>query len=180
MPEYEVPSREDVQTSGDWKEPLPGQEDYLARIAEITPTTRPNFSGVATDFLTVRFEIDSFADGAPLEDLKGLPVEPPRWIWKDVDPKKLGFMTNGTPSISRQFFAAANGINDPEAHIPPFNTDDFLERKVVLSLSVYTSVKDGKQRNKVTAIKTIGRRGRSTTAPAVDPEYAAAVQDLTF
>lgn len=180
MPEYEVPSKEDSASGGEFKEPLPGQEDYLARIAEIKEVTRPNFNGVATDFLTVRFEIDTFADGVPLEDIKGVVVEPGRYAWKDVDPKKLGFMTNGTPSISRQFFAAANGISDVEAHIPPFKTEDFINRQVILSLSVYTSPKDGKQRNKITAVKALGRRGRAaaTAAPAIDPAFAAAAADL--
>lgn len=188
MPSYSVPGADDL-TGPVERLPLPGQEDYIAEILTIEETSKPNFDGVVQDFLTVKFDIQSFADGAPLEDIDGNKVDS-RWIWKDLDPTRMGFKQDGTASISRQFFLAANGISDLNAKIPAGDTDDLISRKVILSLIVYNKKMSGAQANRITAIKPISRRrgqaaqadaapvARAKAAPAVSDEYAAAVAGL--
>ena len=100
----------------------------------------------------------------------------------------MGFKQDGTASIARQFFLAANGIADLNAKVPSGDTEELVGREVRLSLIVYLGKNDGKQKNRVVAIKPLGgRRGGGSaeisqsptnTAPAIDPAYAAAVASL--
>lgn len=157
-------------------------EDYRARILTIEEVTKPNYDGKIQDFLTVKFSIESFKDGGALEDTAGAPVDPGRWIWKDIDVKRMGFKQDGTASISRQFFLAANGIADLNERIPDGDTADLIDREVILSLIVYNKKTTGALANRINAIKPITkRRGQATakaTVPVVSDEYAAAVTRL--
>lgn len=180
MPSYEVPAQSEMVNVD--RKPLPGGEDYKATILECAESTGPNFDGEIVDQLKVKFGITAFADGAPLEDVTGEKLEGERWAWKDFEPKRLGFQQNGTPSLARQFFAAAIGLANITDRFPPFDTDDFKGREVILSLIVKNG-QNGQPKNNITAIKPLGRRrgGAATGAKAqaaVSPEYAAAVADL--
>jgi hypothetical protein len=100
----------------------------------------------------------------------------------------MGFKQDGTASIARQFFLAANGISDLNSKIPSGDTEELVGREVRLSLIVYLGKNDGKQKNRVVTIKPLaGRRSvgsaeisqpATNTAPSVDPAYAAAVASL--
>jgi hypothetical protein len=178
-----VPAADELQGSSD-RLPLYGGEDYIAEILSIEEVTKPNFDGKMQDFLNVKFNIESFRDGSALTDMKDNPVENGRWIWKDIDVTRMGFKQDGTASIARQFFLAANGIADLNERIPEGDTDDLLHRKVVLSLIVYNKKTTGALANRITAIKPVSRRGRGQAQPAqpapdvVSDEYAAAVAAL--
>lgn len=185
MPQYTVPGADEMTGPVD-RYPLPGNEDYRAKILDITENQKPDFNGKIQDVFTVKFDIQSFKDGGALEDINGEPVDS-RWIWKDVDPKRLGFKQDGTASIARQFFLSANGIDDLNEKIPSGDTDDLIDREVILSLIVYTGKQDGKRKNRLVAIKpVVTRRTRVRSAdmapaPAVtesSDEYAAAVAAL--
>jgi hypothetical protein len=103
----------------------------------------------------------------------------------------MGFKKDGTASIARQFFLAANGISDLQSRVPNSNTDDLIGKEVNVSLIVYVG-KDGKQRNRIVTIKALGSRRRPVvSSPAtqepvrvetqqVDPnsEYMQKVNDL--
>jgi hypothetical protein len=159
MPEYTVPSPEELG-GGELadRKPLPGNEDYRARIIEIKEAVKPNFEGKPINVFTIKFDILSYADNEPLTDIDGTPVES-RWSWKDVDPTRMGFKKDGTASIARQFFLAANGISDLQSRVPNSNTDDLIGKEVNVSLIVYVG-KDGKQRNRIVTIKALGSRRR--------------------
>ena len=188
MANYSVPGSDEFSGTEDRKA-LPGNEDYLGKVIEIKQQAKPNFEGKIIDVFTIKFDITAFADGAPLEDIDGNKVDS-RWIWKDVDPTRMGFKQDGTASIARQFFLAANGISDLNSKIPSGDTEDLIGKDVRLSLIVYLGKNDGKQKNRVIAIKPVGgRRGAAVvgSAPieqssrpsaAVDPAYAAAVASL--
>jgi hypothetical protein len=186
MANYSVPGADEFSGVEDRKA-LPGNEDYRAKILEVKQQAKPNFEGKIIDVFTIKFDILSFADGAPIEDIDGNKVES-RWIWKDVDPSRMGFKQDGTASIARQFFLAANGISDLNSKIPSGDTEDLVGREVRLSLIVYLGKNDGKQKNRVVTIKPLGGRRSSATAeisqsptntaPSVDPAYAAAVASL--
>jgi hypothetical protein len=187
MANYSVPGSDEFSGVEDRKA-LPGNEDYRGKVIEIKQQAKPNFEGKIIDVFTIKFDIVSFADGAPLEDIDGNKVES-RWVWKDVDPTRMGFKQDGTASIARQFFLAANGIADLNAKVPSGDTEDLIGREVRLSLIVYLGKNDGKQKNRVIAIKPLtGRRSGAgsaeiqqsptNTSPAVDPAYAAAVASL--
>jgi hypothetical protein len=88
----------------------------------------------------------------------------------------------------RQFFLSANGISDMSAHIPGGDTNDLIGREVRLSLVVYSG-RDGRQRNKIIAIKPVGGRRQAPTSqsaptapaaepPAVSEEFAATLASL--
>jgi hypothetical protein len=163
--------------------PLPGNEDYKARILEIVEASKPDFNGKVVDVFTAKFDILSFKDGGALEDINGDAVDS-RWIWKDIDPARMGFKQDGTASLARQFFLAANGIDDLNEKIPAGNTEDLIGKDVILSLVVYTGKQDGKRKNRIVTIKPIVTRRRTTAKPVVDAapvvtdEYAAAVASL--
>jgi hypothetical protein len=184
MANYSVPGADEF-TGVEDRKALPGNEDYRAKILEIKQQAKPNYEGKVIDVFTIKFDILSFADGAPLEDIDGNKVES-RWIWKDVDPTRMGFKQDGTASIARQFFLAANGIADLNSKVPSGDTEELVGREVRLSLIVYLGKNDGKQKNRVVAIKPLGgRRGSApieqaatNTSPAIDPAYAAAVASL--
>ena len=190
MPEYTVPSPDELGGELIDRKPLPGNEDYRARVVEIKEAVKPNFEGKPINVFTIKFDILSFADGEPTTDIDGNPVES-RWAWKDVDPTRMGFKKDGTASIARQFFLAANGISDLQARVPNGNTDELIGKEIVASLIVYVG-KDGKQRNRIVSIKALGGRRRPTTgtaeisqaptntAPAVDAnsEYMKKVNEI--
>lgn len=181
MSVYDVPAQDELDAQVD-RLPLPGGEDYIAEIIEVAEVSKPNFDGVITDQLTVKFNIESFADGAPLEDIKQVPVEGGRWAWKDFDPKRMGFQQNGTPSLTRQFFAAASGISDVSARIEGVDTVTLVGNRVVLALVVKPN-KAGVLKNNITAIKTLKKRRGAAPSPrvaqaTVSPEYARAVAEL--
>lgn len=143
---------------GEDRVPLVGEEDYRATILEVTAGKKKDFtSGELKDVWTIKFNITSFADGAPAEDINGNQVES-RWIWKDCNPNARGFTAAGEPSVLRQFLLAANGISDIAAELPGGDTDALIGREVVLTLRTAPGMKDGKYRNYVKGIKAISRR----------------------
>lgn len=185
MTVYSVPAQDELESSI-VRDPLPGGEDYKAIVLEANEATKPNFDGVMADVLTVKFDIVSFADGAPLEDTKGVAIEGGRWVWKDIDPKRMGFQQNGTASMARQFFAAVSGQADLTARIEGVDSSTLPGREVILSLVVKPK-KDGTLKNNIIAIKPLGRRRgqaanaapvQHVAAAEVSPEYAAAVASL--
>lgn len=176
---YSVPSQAELPKSQ--RAVFPGGEDYLLTVLEITPALKNDFNGKQQDVLVFKFSIDSFADGAPLEDVEGNTTDPDgnplinKWIWKDIDPKRMGFMQNGTASISRQCLLSLNGISDVTERIPDGDTDELVGRQVVGTLVVKPR-KDGGKGNNITAFKPVkrrrGGRGAEQTQPAVEPAPA--------
>jgi len=176
MPYYSVPAQDDLVSAGSDRRPLPGNEDYKARVLEIGLSQKKDYNGVDAEFYTVKFGITSFADGAALEDVDGNPVDGERWIWRDIDSRRRGFMQSGVASMFRQFFLSANGISDMTDRIPSGDTDDLIGREVVLSLTVYPG-RDGRQRNKIVAIKPITRRrGTFPPPPPAPPAEPPAIE----
>jgi len=195
---YSVPSQEEIEeNSGGDRVALPGNEQYLAEVVELEDITKPNFDGKMQDYLKCKWNITSFRDGSDLEDLDQTLVPDGRWIWRDIDFARVGFMRDGTPSLARQFFLSAIGQSDMTAKIEDISNDDIMGKQMVLTLVVYNKQKDGKQANRVSAISPVRapRRGgatvdaassealatqpANTTATELPPEMAAAVADLT-
>ena len=193
MSSYSVPSKDELG-SGEFRNPLPGNEDYILSIKDIESIKKPDYNGNVRDFLKVTFSVVSFADGGALEDIDGNSTAD-RVLWRDIDLTKLGFMKSGTASMSRQFLIYANGITDIMEKIPTGDTEDLIGRTIIASLIVYTG-NDGKQRNKIVAMKpnvqkrrrpSLGEGSpvvsskRDTTIveePVTNDEYAKAVASL--
>lgn len=171
MPSYYVPAQDELSSSVE-RVVLPGNEDYVLKVLDITENTKNDFNGKPVDVFTVKFAAESFADGAALEDNTGAPVESSPWLWKDIDPLRMGFKTDGTASLARQFFCAINGIADLTQRVPEGDTQDLIGRTVIGTLVVYKK-KDGSFGNKITGFKTPSRR-RGTRAAAPDEGAAAA------
>jgi len=175
VPEYSVP---EPSESGPERRPLVGGEDYKVRLLSLEVKLKASaFDPVAKNWWVLKMAAISFADGAPLEDIDGNPVTDERWLWCDVEPTRLGFQQNGTASKTRQFLLAANGISDMAATLPGGNTDDLINREFVVTVAVTP-----KQKNKVTAFKSLSRRrGQAqvaTDTPSGNDEYTARVARL--
>lgn len=169
MPSYYVPAQDELPSSSTERVVLPGGEDYVLEVLEITETTKNDFNGKPADVFTVKFGVQKFADGAPLEDTEGNKVTTTPWVWKDIDPSRMGFKTDGTPSLARQFFCAVNGIADATQRVPEGDTEDLIGRTLIGTLTVYKK-KDGNFGNKVTVFKTPSRRRRAAAQAPVEPE----------
>lgn len=186
MPVFnDLPSKDEMSAGTTFtRVALPGNEDYRAKILSIDEQMKTSFEGQPMLVYTAKLHVLSFADGAPLEDVNGNPVEDDRYVWRDLNPHARGFTQSGIASFYRQFICAASGISDYSQKLPGGNTDDFIDREIVVSLQVYTG-NDGQMRNKVTGFKPINRRrGQSVPSsherpePAVSDEYAKAVAAL--
>ena len=181
-----MPSKEEVEEQQVTRVPLPGNEQYIAKIIEVEEVTKADYDGNMRDFLKVKFDIQRFRDGTDLEDINGDPVQGGRWIWRDIDFERVTFMRDGTPSLARQFFLSVKGIADMNAKVPNVTEEDMLGTDVVLTIVVYQR-RDGQQGNKISAISPLSRRGRAAVAeqpaaadepPAMSEEFSAAVADL--
>jgi hypothetical protein len=176
--EYHVPDQDDLVSAV--RVPLVGGEDYRVKLLSLEPKLKTTiYNPKEQTWWVLKMEAISFADGAPLEDTDGNPVEPGRWLWLDLDPNRLGFQQNGTASKTRQFLLAANGISDMTSSLPAGDTEDLIGREFIVHVEVNKNLK-----NKVTAFKALGKRRRGATmvepGPEViiDPAYAAAVERL--
>lgn len=174
MPSYRVPSPDELPKGS--RVIFPGGEDYLLKIEEITPTLKTDLNepnGPKRTFYTVKLSIESFADGNDLEDVEGKTTDEEgrplkgKWLWKDVDPERMGFTQAGVASIARQFFLSANGIADMNERIPAGDTQDLIGRYVVGSLIV-KKIKDNTLRNNIVSFKPIGRRRGGRAAQPVE------------
>jgi hypothetical protein len=192
VPRYSVPSKDELPAQQE-RSVLPGGEDYILKVLEIREENKKDYNGNMADVFTIKFGVVSFADGEPLEDTSGIPVTSEPWVWKDVDPTKMGFKMDGTASLGRQFFCAIHGISDLTQRVPDGDTDDLINKTVVATLGVVTG-RDGSPRNRIMAFKTpsrrrgAGARGAAQTAPApatskpslddIDPAFKNALGDL--
>lgn len=199
MPSYRVPAPDELPKGS--RVIFPGGEDYLLKIEDITTTLKVDLNdpnGPKRTFYTVKFSVESFADGSDLEDVNGKTTDEAgqplkgKWLWKDVDPERMGFTQAGVASIARQFFLAANGISDMNERIPSGETQDLIGRYVVGSLIV-KKIKDNSLRNNIVSFKAVGRRRnraqiieepapaepRRTKPNPADEAFLAAVQNVT-
>lgn len=179
MPVYnELTNQTDSSST---RRPLPGDEDYRAKILEVTEELRPDFTTKEPKLTwSIKFDITSFADGAPLEDIDGNAVDGSRWAWKNVNPLANGFTAAGEPSAKRQFLLAAHGLIDPTSVIPAGDTDELIGREVVLTLRCKPAA-NGQLKNYITAMKPLTRRrsGRTDGTPtqAGNPTAVSDVSD---
>jgi hypothetical protein len=189
MRSYSVPSKDEVDEQKTTRVVLPGNEQYIAEIIEVEEIRKADYDGNMRDFLKVKFNVLTFRDGTPLEDINGDTITDGRWLWRDIDFGRVTFMRDGTPSLARQFFLSVMGIADMNAKVPNVTDEDMLGAKVILTVVVYQK-RDGNQGNKITAISPVSRRGRAAQQaqpasepkneepPAMSEEFQAAVADL--
>ena len=172
MPSYFVPSKDESTGSGEVRTPLVGNEDYRLKVLSIDTVMRTDMGGKPVEKFTVKFAAVSFADGAPIEDINGNSVDGERWLWRDIDYQKMGFRTDGTASLARQFFLACAGIRDLTQRLPEGNTEDLIGKEIIGTVQVYTGKRDGLPRNSINAFKPIVRRRGEEVVTPVNPQPA--------
>lgn len=123
---WTAPSEEDLEAGGDYT--VLGEDEYIAKVLSIDlkkdqPNNYPskNDPDPTHDMLVLKAEALTFADGEPLVDKDGAPVEAtvPFQVW--LNPKKRGMVPQ--PAKTRKAFAAILG----QALGDPIDISDFAE-----------------------------------------------------
>lgn len=166
--DYEVPSADDLPKPD--RTILIGGEDYLLKVLNVTEEQKKEYKSETTvPKLVFKFTAESFADGGELQDVDGQPVPAGEvWLWTDVDLRKLGFMTNGTPALGRQLLLALNGITDPNQRVPKGNAADLVGQKVI----AHVVVRPDGSANKITGFKSLVGGRRRGAGPVSSPVLA--------
>lgn len=173
---FRAGSAEELAAGGDYVN-LPDDE-YLATVtsmefesAEGKPATQ---YGPAQDQYKVTLAVNSFADGSPLEDTDGNPVEDfSIRMW--INHNKIGMVPQ--PSKARKFFAACLGQPIANAIEIANFPDDLLGKQIYVSTINNKSAKGGVFTNaqdfRPLRINRATRAGRPAAEVAVDATQEA-------
>lgn len=169
---FRAPSAKEMAENSDF--PLLPEDEYLGTVTgyEFQPQA-PNPFGDPRDQYKFKIRLESFADGSPLEDSKGNPIDKEFTLNAFIDPARIGMIPQ--PAKARKFMAAL--LRQPVGDT--IEIENFPDDLVGKSLLVATMNKPGKEGGEFTrpadyrAVK-IERKRRA--AVEEEPEKAADVE----
>lgn len=176
---FRAPSAKEMAENSNF--PTLPEDEYLGTVTgyEFQPQ-HPNPFGDPRDQYLFKVRLESFADGSPLEDIKGEPVKDFE-LRAYIDHNRIGMIPQ--PAKARKFFAAL--LRQPVGDT--IEIENFPDELIGKTLYVATANKPGKEGGEFTRpadyrpIKIERKRKGATAeaeAPKVEPEDDA--DDIQF